>query len=78
MAFSPAKTGSNKEVLFDSFLGLRMITLNRPEKLNALNMIMTRNIYEKLIEWKKSPLAKIILLRGINNRALSAGGDVVG
>ncbi|EMR10877.1 hypothetical protein PNEG_01024 [Pneumocystis murina B123] len=77
MNFPMIETESNKEVLFDSYFGLRMITLNRPKKLNALNMIMTKNIYEKLIEWKRSSLAKIILLRGINNRALSAGGDVV-
>ncbi|KAG4304148.1 hypothetical protein PORY_002512 [Pneumocystis oryctolagi] len=66
----------NNDVLFDSYLGLRTITLNRPEKLNALTKIMIKNIYEKLIEWKQSSLTKIILLRGTGHRALCAGGDV--
>ncbi|KAG5440218.1 hypothetical protein PCANB_001788 [Pneumocystis canis] len=74
--FFMMKNISDNNVLFDNYFGLKVITLNRPEKLNALTEIMIKNIYEKLKEWRKSPLTKIILLRGIDNRALCAGGDI--
>lgn len=47
--FSIMKSFSVNDVLFDNYFGLRMITLNRPEKLNALSIMMVRNIYDKLI-----------------------------
>ncbi|KAG5519858.1 hypothetical protein PMAC_000134 [Pneumocystis sp. 'macacae'] len=70
------KSAANNDVLFDNNLGLRIITLNRPKKLNALTKMMIKNVYEKLIEWRRSSLSMIVLLRGIDHRALCAGGDV--
>ncbi|KAK5119112.1 hypothetical protein LTR62_000323 [Meristemomyces frigidus] len=63
------------DVLFNSHLGLRTITLNRPKKLNSLNGSMARKIVPRLQEWSKSQLANVVVIKG-EGRAFCAGGDV--
>ncbi|KAI1438208.1 enoyl-CoA hydratase/isomerase [Xylaria sp. CBS 124048] len=65
-----------RDVVFSNLYGLRTIELNRPEKLNALSASMIRKIVPRLIEWEKSDLANVIVMKG-NGRAFCAGGDVV-
>ncbi|KAG6024236.1 hypothetical protein E4U40_003414 [Claviceps sp. LM458 group G5] len=64
------------DVIFASKYGLRTIILNRPKQLNSLNGSMIRKIVPRMIEWEKSDMANIILLKGAGDRALCAGGDV--
>ncbi|KAG5924767.1 hypothetical protein E4U61_006940 [Claviceps capensis] len=64
------------DVIFASKYGLRTIILNRPKQLNSLNGSMIRKIVPRLIEWEKSDMANIVLLKGAGDRALCAGGDV--
>ncbi|CRG84407.1 hypothetical protein PISL3812_01699 [Talaromyces islandicus] len=64
------------DVLFHSHYGVRLIELNRPKKLNALNGSMARKILPRLLEWEKSQLANIIMISGSGEKALCAGGDV--
>ncbi|KAH7318472.1 ClpP/crotonase-like domain-containing protein [Stachybotrys elegans] len=65
------------DVVFQSQYGVRSIILNRPKKLNSLNGSMIRKIVPRLVEWEKSSLANVILLKGAGDKALCAGGDVV-
>ncbi|KAI9149308.1 putative 3-hydroxyisobutyryl-CoA hydrolase [Paramyrothecium foliicola] len=64
------------DVVFQSQYGLRSIILNRPKKLHSLNASMIRKIVPRLIEWEKSSIANIVLLKGSGEKALCAGGDV--
>lgn len=64
------------DVLFSSFFGLRTIELNRPGKLNSLNLSMIKKITPRLLEWEKSDMANIILMKGAGDKAFCAGGDV--
>lgn len=50
--------------------------LNRPEKLNSLNASMIRKIVPRMIEWEKSDMANVVVLKGAGEKALCAGGDV--
>ncbi|KAK3680253.1 3-hydroxyisobutyryl-CoA hydrolase [Recurvomyces mirabilis] len=68
-------TDEPRDVLFNSHLGLRTITLNRPKKLNSLNGSMARKIVPRLQEWQKSQLANVVVIKG-EGRAFCAGGDV--
>jgi len=63
-------------VLFNSLYGLRTIELNRPRKLNSLNGSMIRKITPRLLEWEKSDMANVIVMKGAGEKALCAGGDV--
>src|ERR1044072_1901074 len=55
--------------------GIVTITLNRPEKLNALAGYMRRDLAEALEEAGSDPEVRVIVLRG-EGRAFCAGGDV--
>ncbi|KAI8096289.1 ClpP/crotonase-like domain-containing protein [Halteromyces radiatus] len=64
------------EVLHRKNLSVREIILNRPSKLNALNLNMVRGIIPELKAWEKSDLAKIIVIKSEPGTAFCAGGDV--
>lgn len=64
-----------EDVVFTSLYGLRTIELNRPKKYNSLNGSMIRKIGPRLIEWQKSDMANVVVMKGAGN-ALCAGGDV--
>ncbi|KAK4204234.1 ClpP/crotonase-like domain-containing protein [Triangularia verruculosa] len=74
--FPPAPTDEPEDVLFQSLYGLRTIELNRPKKLNALNGSMIRKIGPRLLEWSKSDMANVVVMKGAGPRAFCAGGDV--
>ncbi|KAI1138794.1 ClpP/crotonase [Hypoxylon sp. FL0543] len=70
-------TDEPHDVLFNNLYGLRTIELNRPEKLNSLSGSMIRKIFPRLMEWEKSDMANVIVVKGAGERAFCAGGDVV-
>ncbi|MDB5491384.1 MAG: 3-hydroxyisobutyryl-CoA hydrolase [Micavibrio sp.] len=53
-----------------------LITLNRPEALNALTLGMIRGIREVLAVWKDDPAIRAVIFLGAGDRAFCAGGDV--
>ncbi|KAL6924769.1 hypothetical protein ACHAPO_005457 [Fusarium lateritium] len=72
----PKNGDEDGDVVFASKYGLRTIMLNRPTKLNSLNSSMIRKIVPRLVEWEKSDLANVVVLKGTGSKALCAGGDV--
>ncbi len=74
--FKAEPSDEPEDVVFNSLYGLRSIELNRPKKLNSLNGSMIRKIGPRLIEWDKSDMANIIVMKGAGEKALCAGGDV--
>jgi enoyl-CoA hydratase/carnithine racemase len=55
--------------------GLVTITLNRPEKLNALNIELHDALQPVLVELETDPTARVVILTGAG-RAFSAGADL--
>jgi len=53
-----------------------LLTLNRPEKLNALNYAMNDRLLELLDEIETDPSIRAVILTGAGDRAFSAGGDI--
>ncbi|KAK4044778.1 ClpP/crotonase-like domain-containing protein [Parachaetomium inaequale] len=74
--FKPRDGDEPEDVLFNSLYGLRSIELNRPKKLNALNGSMIRKIAPRMLEWAKSDMASVIVMKGAGDKAFCAGGDV--
>lgn len=64
------------DVLFNTKNLSRMVTLNRPEKLNSLNTSMVSKIYPRLLEYSKSDINNLIILQSTSPKGLCAGGDV--
>ncbi|KAI2641664.1 ClpP/crotonase [Hypomontagnella submonticulosa] len=69
-------TDEPHDVLFNNSYGLRTIELNRPAKLNSLNASMIRKIFPRLVEWEKSDMANVVVMKGAGDKAFCAGGDV--
>ncbi|CCH42341.1 3-hydroxyisobutyryl-CoA hydrolase, mitochondrial [Wickerhamomyces ciferrii] len=63
------------DVLFQNVNNTKIITLNRPTKLNSLNASMVSKIYPRLQEYSKSFSTQLII-QNSNGRAFCAGGDV--
>jgi enoyl-CoA hydratase len=55
-----------------------VITINRPEKLNALNKMVISEIGEAVDEVYVNPLIRGAIVTGTGNRAFAAGADIRG
>ncbi|MEZ5813702.1 MAG: 3-hydroxyisobutyryl-CoA hydrolase [Alphaproteobacteria bacterium] len=64
------------EVLVEIRGGLGVITLNRPDVLNALSLDMIRSIAAALHRWEGDDSVRAVLFQAAGGRAFCAGGDV--
>lgn len=69
-------TPQDENILFERRGGIGIVTLNRPEKLNAMTLDMYRAIAPQLEAWRRDPAVQSVLLRGAGERGFCAGGDV--
>ncbi len=53
-----------------------LITLNRPETLNALSFGLARELDEALTQYEQDDAVKAVILTGAGERAFSAGADI--
>ena len=63
-------------VLVQSHPAFRVITLNRPQVVNSLNLAMVRSLRLALEEARDKPSVKMVLLNGAGDRGFCAGGDL--
>lgn len=56
--------------------GIAELTLNRPEKLNAMSYALIDRLMERLDELEDDTGVNAIILTGAGDRAFSAGGDI--
>jgi enoyl-CoA hydratase len=61
-------------VLAETCRAVRILTLNRPEKLNAADLVMQRRLLEEIRAVGDDPDVRVLVLTGAG-RAFSAGGD---
>ena len=64
-------------VLCDIRDGIATLTLNRPEKLNALNYAMIDRLAQCFDELEVQDSVRALIITGAGGRAFSAGGDIV-
>lgn len=53
------------------------ITMNRPEKMNAINATMRDELFEAFSDFKENPDAWVCIVTGAGTRAFSTGHDLV-
>lgn len=74
---STTATGyAEDDVLFSNKNLARVISLNRPKKLNSLNTSMVSKITPRLLEYAKSSVNNVVILTSTSEKGLCAGGDV--
>jgi enoyl-CoA hydratase/carnithine racemase len=64
-----------KNIIIDTDKHLGLLTLNRQEKNNSLNIETTREIYEGLKELEMISSVRVILIQG-NQEYFSPGADI--
>ena len=71
---------SSDEIIAEVRGGIGMITLNRPQALNALSVNMVRGLYATLRAWQKDESVLAVALRGNGRQeafgVFCAGGDI--
>ncbi|MEM1298673.1 MAG: enoyl-CoA hydratase/isomerase family protein [Pseudomonadota bacterium] len=64
------------EILFEQRGCLGLITLNRPEALNALTYGMILAMSEQLDIWAEDSSIAVVAIQGAGDKAFAAGGDI--
>jgi enoyl-CoA hydratase len=67
---------SDPDVLFERRGAAGLITLNRPQALNAVSLAMVRVLTRQLAEWEADPAVTRVIVTANGGRAFSAGGDL--
>lgn len=62
-------------LLFDVKDGIAHITLNRPEALNSINLELSKDLMQAVLECDEDPRIRAVVLSG-NGRLFCAGGDL--
>lgn len=71
-------TDNEAPLLFDMpEPGIQRITLNRPDRLNAMNNVMFEGLHDELERIRYDPDIRVVLITG-NGRAFCAGADLSG
>jgi 2-(1,2-epoxy-1,2-dihydrophenyl)acetyl-CoA isomerase len=68
----------NEHLLFEQRDGVATITLNQPERMNAMSNDMMRGLAETLERCATDDGVRAVVLTGAGDRAFCAGGDVKG
>jgi 2-(1,2-epoxy-1,2-dihydrophenyl)acetyl-CoA isomerase len=65
-----------EQILSERFDGAALITLNRPEKLNALSYGLMQELDDELTRLEDDDGVKAVVLTGAGDKAFSAGADI--
>jgi enoyl-CoA hydratase len=66
----------SSEILFERRGAAGVVTLNRPQALNAITHGMVRSLAGRLAAWASDPAVTRVVVTSSGERAFSAGGDI--
>jgi len=67
---------SYEHILVDAEEGVGIVTLNRPDKLNAMNRQLSSELHDAVKRMDAAEAIGCIVITGAGERAFSAGGDI--
>src|ERR1700747_3515152 len=65
-----------EHILVESEGGVGIVTLNRPDKLNAMNRKLSSELHDAVKQMDADEAIGCIVITGAGGRAFSAGGDI--
>src|SRR5205823_730939 len=65
-----------EHILIDAEDGVGIVTLNRPDKLNAMNRQLSSELHDAVKRMEADEAIGCIVITGAGERAFSAGGDI--
>ncbi|MGD0794086.1 MAG: enoyl-CoA hydratase-related protein, partial [Dehalococcoidales bacterium] len=60
-------------LLYEKADGIAKVTLNRPDKLNALNSTVYKELYDAFESIENDPEVRVVILTSTGERAFAAG-----
>jgi enoyl-CoA hydratase/carnithine racemase len=69
---------TSRKVLRRDQDGVRILTINRPEHLNALDYETIDTLMDELAETERDTSISVVILTGAGDRAFGAGADIIG
>src|SRR5207302_9484459 len=63
-------------ILVRSQDSIALVTLNRPDKLNAMSMVLKEEVIRALCELDSDKPTRVIVITGAGQKALIAGADI--
>ena len=70
------QVATHPHLLIDDRSGIRTITINRPDKLNALNRAVLDQLHTAFAQVSADPDLRVVVLRGAGGKAFVAGADI--
>src|SRR5258705_7488057 len=70
------RTMADQVVLVEKTEGVAILTLNRPEQLNAMNAQLSAELREAVARMTDDDAVGCLVITGAGKRAFSAGGDI--
>lgn len=67
---------SYQHILIETEDGVGIVTLNRPDKLNAMNRLLSQELRDAVKRFEADDAIGCIVVTGTGERAFSAGGDI--
>jgi enoyl-CoA hydratase len=67
---------SEQDVLYEAADGIATITINRPDKYNALNTSVVLKLREFFEQAENDPKVRVVVLTGAGEKAFAAGADI--
>ena len=68
---------SYETLSFDVADGIARITLNRPKRFNALNLLLAKELMHVSIQCDEDAAIRCVVLTGTGDKAFCAGGDLI-
>ena len=65
-----------EHVLIEKEEGVAILTMNRPDQLNAMNRQLTTELHDAVMQMVADEEIGCIVITGAGDRAFSAGGDI--
>ncbi|MDP3704983.1 MAG: enoyl-CoA hydratase/isomerase family protein [Legionellaceae bacterium] len=66
----------NMDLIFTQERHIGLVSLNRPQALNALSLSMIRALQQQLTLWQNDHTIHAVVIRAVEGKAFCAGGDV--
>lgn len=63
-------------IIYEKSEGIAIVTLNRPEALNALNKEVINEVLQALEDIRADENVRVVVLTGVGEKAFSAGADI--
>jgi enoyl-CoA hydratase len=63
-------------ILVEKEQGVAILTMNRPDKLNAMNRQLSSELHDAVKQMEADPEIGCVVITGAGERAFSAGGDI--